>query len=177
MTGNMVAVYPRDEKPTRRFPHKTEDCVVAKRIEYQETIEGAALVEALEGSISPSIAEIFEGQLKQEARAWYVDPGTECASLGAVCRMTEDVRFGEDHWNDKATLKCSVREGSFSRRFAVSSKMLKDVWRKDGIEGLEALKENRARAHIRIGLAGAFRDYNSGELKPCYAMVNNIFFH
>lgn len=177
-TGNIVTLHPTGVPTTRGFPHRFEDVPVFKtRFDYQGRLEGANFADAVAGSVSNSIPRIFNENLLSTGSSYYVEPGVRCPSLGAVDKKVGDVIFEESEWDGKYTLKCQIRDGSRWFRFTVSSKTLKDIYDTSGVEGLEALKENCTRAHVRIGLAGAWRPPNPDIPRGCYAMVNNIIFY
>lgn len=173
-TGNLVRVTPTEERSKRSFPHKTEDVVIdPASISRCGVLQGAEFTAAISGSVSSSITKIFDNNLVIE-NSCYVPANVKCRSLGAVDRALNAVTVYEDGWGK---LRCQIRRGSAHAQFKVSSKLLKDIYDADGNEGLEALREGCTRAHVRIGLAGAWSPRDSGQPKRCYAMVNNIIFY
>lgn len=167
--GNVVELSGPMKASGRDHPHAHEDGVLPSDPKFLRAMTKPELVAALQPSASPSVEAIF-GPLAERR---FVLKGTTRPSLGAVDTGAKQIGFKEVERDGEMKLRCWFFDRPNADRtydFPVASKELRDIWKSDGLDALNALKVGSRRAHVRIGLAGDLDD-------ACYAMVNNVLFY
>jgi hypothetical protein len=168
--GATIRVVPQGVS-TGVFPHRTEDTPITLA-SIQPIARGFSnwLGKGAPPE-SESLAVGFNENL-QWNNVWkgvrqgaYVLPGTECDSLTAVRVDAADLTFIEDF----GKLKGIVSDGSDTYKLAVSSRVLKEAWRKGGLDAVNRALPARPSFHVRVGLARQF-----GNPPKCYAMLNGV---
>jgi hypothetical protein len=94
----------------------------------------------------------------------YLPAGIECRSLVAI--RVDRVSFLEEF--DK--FKAIVRDDTARYKLAVSSRSLKEAWRKGGLLAVRGALPNRNQYCVRVGLARPF----GNPPDKCYLMVNGV---
>jgi hypothetical protein len=127
------------------------------------------------GTSAPGVAndlsEAFGGHLQWD-REWkgvkqgvHVQPGLQCNSLVAIRVPKANIWFA----GDSGKLQATVDDGVDKYRLTVSSKVLKEAFRRGGVAAANNALPARDRLHVRVGLARPFR------VPPrCYAMLNGV---
>jgi hypothetical protein len=162
--------YPKKDEG-RNYPHKTEDFWIDENsLRVLRTYENSSeLARDLHHSISPTIQDIFSGNVK---RKLYVPAKTKCRSLGAIEIVSDNIKFYKDE-NSKLRVWIKDNDGT-EYNIKVSSKLIRDLWMaKDwdtNVLNAILLKPNK-KVHVRIGLARAF----SLKDNHCYLMCNGLF--
>jgi hypothetical protein len=157
--------------PTGAFPHRTENTPID--VSSIKTASGG-LSDWMGQTAPPASADLNTGfgEHLQWNSVWHgtkqgvhVSPDTQCNSLVAVRINRRHISFSEPF----DTLKATLFDGSDNYQLTVSSRVLKEAWRKGGRSAvLRALPTGNV-FHVRAGLA---RPY--GNPQQCYAMLNGV---
>ena len=167
--GNVLEMTPVGISNSRGLPHSREDLIVKGRPQVVNTVAEDEIAAALSDSESPSVHDLFEGNLREDR---FVMGGADCPSLGAVHVACRTIRFYEDEWEGRKKLRCSFRDADAAGfRLPVTSVPLHDIWREGGTDALNELASDQDSAHVRIGLAHPMGDGRA------FAMVNNMSFY
>jgi len=122
--------------------------------------------------VSPSISGAFSNSLQWNKvfrgvhQGVYVPTGTQCSSLAAVKVGKANISFSQPF----GKLVAILDDGAANYQLSVSSYIYKKGWRDGGVAKATSLLPNRAKFHVRVGLA---RDFE-GQPNRCYLMVNGI---
>jgi len=156
---------------TGAFPHLTEDTPIDPA-SIATTQSSPDWVSATAPEVSPSISGAFSNSLQWNKvfrgvhQGVYVPTGTQCSSLAAVKVRKADISFSQPF----GKLVAILDDGAASYQLSVSSHIYKKGWRDGGVAKATSLLPNRAKFHVRVGLA---RDFE-GQPNRCYLMVNGI---
>jgi hypothetical protein len=119
--------------------------------------------------VASNLASGFAGQLRWN-KEWngvkegvHVLPNVRCCSLVAVRIPNSALTLAEVF--DK--LKATLRDGSTGYQLTVSSKVLKEAWRKGGLPAANDALPARREFHVRVGLARPFQ-------AKCFAILNGV---
>jgi hypothetical protein len=100
----------------------------------------------------------------------YVTEGTSTCSLSAVALFANSIDFFEDDYNGKKSLRVHISDSKGKYNLPVSSKALRDLYRKCGVAALNQGLPGHQAVHIRVGLARAW----DGQPGRCFIMVNGV---
>jgi hypothetical protein len=156
---------------TGAFPHLTEDTPI-DLASIGTTQSTPDWVGTTAPEVSPSISGAFSNSLQWNKvfrgvhQGVYVPTGTQCSSLAAVKVGKANISFSQPF----GKLVAILDDGAASYQLSVSSYIYKKGWRDGGVAKATSLLPNRAKFHVRVGLA---RDFE-GQPNRCYLMVNGI---
>ena len=174
--GATLKVHATGVQATSAFPHRTEDTPIE--------LAGIMLLDpgpaAWFGANSPpatsTLPSAFQDHL-QNTNEWngvkkgcYVTEGTSTCSLSAVALSANSIDFFEDDYNGKKSLRVHITDSKGKYNLPVSSKALRDLYRKSGVAALNQGLPGHQAVHIRVGLARAW----DGQPGRCFIMVNGV---
>ncbi len=166
----LYEVTPTGACSTRRLPHHRDDYFVdPSSVHLRKRLDTAATRRLLRPTVSATLDAIFDGELVNNQ---YVEEGSDCRSLGAIEIPTR--LFGFNFSFDK--LRCWMRVGEQRPEITVTAVEFGEIGSEEEAEALQRRIRRYRRAHLRIGLANAWRGPD-GEYSPrrCFVMVNGIF--
>lgn len=181
VVGAVVDFNPlENQDPDRDFPHRRDDVFVERQWTIIRQVEEGEIPREARGSVSDAFANVFDGAaIVASSGTSFINPGTQCASLGAIEVTTNSMSFEKDEYD---ALRCTISDQDRVYRCKVTSKRLHDkfVSASHSLMEIEAMRQSAASAHIRLGLAGAWvpRDgwHDGGRDERCYIQVNEVFF-
>jgi hypothetical protein len=170
--GAIIRVEGSGKQSNSAYPHRTEDFPV-DRPNIGLLSHGPGVWFGRQAPpLSETLAGAFEGNVRRNS-VWngclqgvHVLAGAKTRSLWAVKCNRRDLSFIEEF--DK--LKCRLYDGNATYKLPVSSRLLKEAWRRGGLTTLTGTLPNGGMLHVRVGLARAFEN----QPEKCYIMVNDI---
>ncbi|HVJ01247.1 MAG TPA: hypothetical protein VM662_03640 [Sphingomonas sp.] len=168
--GNVISIEPA-AAATSDFPHRTEDCLVAK-VGILGQATPAQLYSACIETADDSINDLFSGSLIDNK---FVNAGTDCRSLGCVLVVGSELRVSGAY--DKVQISYSCGFGDW-QNLTVTDLAIKSC--ESSAVGAATVQQQIAGAGnqymaLRVGLARAWDgpDHNY-DPKRCYIQLNGL---
>jgi hypothetical protein len=123
------------------------------------------LREAFQGAVQTTGK--WDGALKGA----FVPEGAEVASLGAIQVKPRNLRYFEDDFKGKKTLRAHLTDANAVYNLPVVAKGLRELYRSKGVAALNESLRSSGDLHVRVGLARAW------EAQPgkCTVMINGVY--
>jgi hypothetical protein len=170
--GAMVAVTPNRIRLHSDYPHRTEDLPI--NLAPIDRLP-AAPVQWFGTDAPPSavnLAEAFGGSLRHTGfwrghrRGAHVPTGTRTCSLHGLRVPSHHFSFVEED----ERLRALLQDAETRYNLPVSSCVLREIWRAEGIGAVRRALPVGTDLHVRVGLARGF-----GEQRDrCYVMLNGV---
>ena len=170
--GATLDIQASGASPNGAYPHLTEDTPVALASITTVAAGPASWIGPGAPLVAASIEDAFQGSVQFNS-IWHgvrqgvsVLVGAQTRSLWAVSVPRVNLTFLEEF----NKLKVSLDDGLATFKLAVSSKAIRDAWRKGGLAGVASALPGHGQVHVRLGLARAF----GSPADKCYMMVNGV---
>jgi putative nucleic acid modification protein with dual OB domain len=170
--GNIVSLDVEPPPSTFRFPHATEDRIVAagNQMQVLGQLTPAAIAQHVALGVSPTLDAAFDGGLIREpSRKAYVPAGHNGRSLGALDLEPNNLIYFEKQFgNENPKLRARITVDSVLYDMPVTADATRERWRTAGIQALRTDVQNANRLHVRVGLARPF------PADQCFSQVNGV---
>ena len=175
--GNKIQFVALPDRPNGAMPHLSEDVMVdAAKITFGSA-NGAIWFGDGAPPTCPTLRRAFSNNL-QTGRRWdnalqgeFVPRGTACASLSAIRTDVANVEFYEGNYKGKRSLRVHLTDDEETYSLPVVAKDLREKYRQEGADGVNALLPKRNAVHVRVGLARAWED----QPEKCTVMFNGVY--
>lgn len=174
--GAVIACNAMPQKPNSDLPHVTEDTwVYADSVRKVRQVKDWCVLDGLgrAETVSNAFADLLEdsGAFDGARKGVYVPSGAQTASLRSVDVERSGFHFVEDNYQGNIKLRAVLFDGDVRYRLAVASHEWQELWREDGVAGVNDALPAAGTLHVRLGLARAW-DERPGQ---CALMINGVF--